>query len=197
VSGLDAALRSRYDAESTRLAGTKSERKEGRMTDRAALAFLTASGATAICILDDGTIKAGKVDRRAVMVFWLPEGQAIAVSRQARKEAVGAPDVETMSAALRQAAAECGVTLTPHDVAMERAKDAAARIESFMDSLKGTGRLKAFNTTYKAARAAAAARGEGFMSYTVALGRLRARIGARLAGGGNVYEPGLMAEVFR
>jgi hypothetical protein len=35
------------------------------------------------------------------------------------------------------------------------------------------------------------------MSYSTALGRLRAEIGARLAGGGNVYEPGMLAEVFR
>jgi hypothetical protein len=57
--------------------------------------------------------------------------------------------------------------------------------------MKGTGRLRAFNTSYKAARAAAAARGEGFMSYCVAMSRLRAQIAARLAGGGDVYSPGL------
>lgn len=82
-------------------------------------------------------------------------------------------------------------------MAVERAGAAAAQVEAFVASMKGTGRLKAFNGAYKAAKAAAAARGEGFMSYTVALSRLRTQIGARLAGGGNVYEPGLMAEVFR
>jgi hypothetical protein len=40
------------------------------MTDRAALAYLTASGAAAICILDDGAIKAGaKLDRHAALIF--------------------------------------------------------------------------------------------------------------------------------
>jgi hypothetical protein len=166
------------------------------MDDRAALNYLVSSGAAAICILNDGTLKAGKVDPCAAMIFWLPAEHAIAVSRLARREAGESTDVATVLAALQQAVDERNVTLTEHSIAVERAKDAAARIESFMDSLKGTGRLKAFNTTYKTARAAAAARGEGFMSYTVALGRLRARIGARLAGGGNVYAPGLMAEVF-
>ena len=55
------------------------------MSDRAALAYLFASGAAAICILDDGTLKASaKLDRHAAMV---PEACAIAVSRQARREA--------------------------------------------------------------------------------------------------------------
>jgi hypothetical protein len=167
------------------------------MTDRAALAYLTASGATAISVLDDGTIKAGsKLDRHAAMVWWLPEASAIAVSRQARKIAGNGGGIAGMTAALREAAADHGVTLTENAVAIERAGEAAARIESFMDSLKGTGRLKAFNMTYEAAKAAAAARGDGYMSYTVALGRLRAAISARLAGGGNVYEAGLLAEVF-
>jgi hypothetical protein len=79
------------------------------MTDRAALAYLTASGATAISIRDDGTIKAGKVDPGAVMVWWLPADHAIAVSRAARRIAGEAPDVATMVAALREAAAERGL----------------------------------------------------------------------------------------
>jgi hypothetical protein len=82
--------------------------------DRAALAYLIASGATAISIFDDGAIKAGaKLDGRAVMVFWLPEAAALAVSRQACREAGEAPDVAVMTAALRAAAAEHGATLTP------------------------------------------------------------------------------------
>jgi hypothetical protein len=39
-----------------------------------------------------------------VMVFWLPGASAIAIRRQARREAGESPDVSTMSAALRQAA---------------------------------------------------------------------------------------------
>jgi len=79
------------------------------MTDRAALAYLTASGATAISILDDGMLKMGKLGQRTVAAWWLPEAAAIPVSRAARKIAGGASDIETMAAALREAAVERGL----------------------------------------------------------------------------------------
>jgi hypothetical protein len=63
------------------------------MSDRAALSYLAASGATAISIFNDGTIRAGKLDRHAALIFWLPSDYALAVSRQARREAGEAPDV--------------------------------------------------------------------------------------------------------
>jgi hypothetical protein len=88
-----------------------------------------------------------------------------------------------MTAALREAAAGHGVTLTEHEIAVARAKDATQRINAFVDSMRKTGSLQVFNRHYKAARAAALARGESFMSYTAALGRLRSQIAARLAAG--------------
>jgi hypothetical protein len=168
------------------------------MTDGAALAYLVASGAAAISILDDGSIKAGaKLDRRAVMAWRLPEAQAITVSRTARKIAGDASDVETMAAALQEAAAAHGIALTEHDVAMARARSAVARVESFMASLQSTGRLRAFNELYKAQRQAAVAQGRRFISYGAAMRRLRVEIGARLAAGGDLHAPGMLAEVFR
>jgi hypothetical protein len=75
---------------------------------------------------------------------------------------------------MRQAAQDHQVALTPHETAIERAGEAAARLNGHLASLRGTGRLKIFDQHYKAARSAARARGEsGFMSYSVALGRLR------------------------
>jgi hypothetical protein len=41
-----------------------------------------------------------------------------------------------------QAAADYHVTLTPHDTAISRAADAVQRLEAFMDSLRGPGRLR-------------------------------------------------------
>jgi len=166
--------------------------------DKAAIDYLIASGASCVSVLADGTIKAGpKPDRAAVSAWWLPEDKVIAVSRQARREAGATPEVSIMLAALRQAAADHQAVLTPHETAIERAGDAAVRIDAFVDSMRRSGGLQVFNRHFKAAKAAAAARGEGFMSYTVALSRLRAQVGARLAAGGDVYAPGLMAEVFR
>jgi hypothetical protein len=101
------------------------------MTDRAALAYLIASGATAICILDDGSIKASaKLPRRTVVAWWLPEAAAITVSRAARKLTGDACDIETLSAALQEAAATNGIALTEHDAALQRARDATQRINA-------------------------------------------------------------------
>jgi hypothetical protein len=73
-----------------------------------------------------------------------------------------------MTAALRSAAADHGATLTPHNAAIERARSAVARVDAFVSSMKGSGRLRAFNESYRAARVAAAARGESFITYNVA-----------------------------
>jgi hypothetical protein len=58
--------------------------------------------------------------------------------------------------------------LTPHDVAISRATDAAKRLDEYLLSVRGTGTLKEFNRAYKLRREAAAARGEGFMSFKTA-----------------------------
>jgi hypothetical protein len=71
-------------------------------------------------------------DRRAVMVWWLPEAAALAVSRQTRREAGAHPDAATMTAALWEAAADHGVTLTEYEVAVERAVSAVARVEGLL-----------------------------------------------------------------
>jgi len=133
------------------------------MTDRAALAYLAASGATMISIVEhDGVaeVHAGNKSRPTrtsefsevgphAHVFWLPAEHAIAVSRQARHEAGAAPDVETMTAALREATAERGVALMPDDVAVERAGAAAARVDAFVNAMRQSGGLQAFNRHFK------------------------------------------------
>jgi hypothetical protein len=168
-----------------------------RNPDKAAIDYLITSGASCVCVLADGTIRAGsKPDRSAVSIWWLPEAKAIAVSRQARRDVGETRDVAAIEAALPQAAADHGVCLTAHHIAIERVA-AAAQVSAIMDSMKGTGRLKVFNHHYKVAGAAALARGSGFMSYGVALGRLRVQIGRRLAAGSDVYAPGMLTEVFR
>jgi hypothetical protein len=71
--------------------------------DKAAISYLTASGAACISVLADGTIKAGpKPDRGAVSLWWVPAAHAIAVSRQARRDAGENPDVAASEATLRQ-----------------------------------------------------------------------------------------------
>jgi hypothetical protein len=49
-----------------------------------------------------------------------------------------------------------------------RATDAAKRLDEYLLSVRGTGTPKEFSRAYKLRREAAAARGEGFMSFKTA-----------------------------
>jgi hypothetical protein len=99
------------------------------------------------------------------------------------------------TAALHRAAADARSTLTPHDVAISRAAGAAAKLDAYMDSLRGTGVLVEFNRAFKRKRMAATASGEGFMSYSTAMLRLRKAL-VPLLQGGNVQTQSLFAAVF-
>jgi hypothetical protein len=158
-----------------------------RGTDKAALAYLEASGARAISVtadVDGAAITVGlKPD--AVAVFWLPEAQAQARSVAARARAIVGdnPDTDAAISALQEAATECRSTLTSNDVAMTRAANAAERLDRYMDSLKGSGTLKQFTHTYRQWRKAAA-RGEGFMPFSVAELRFKRALIPLLMNGG-------------
>jgi hypothetical protein len=151
------------------VAEVETARPATRSTDRAAIAYLIASGATAISVIENETgctFRVGtKLDARAASVHWLRETEARAVMKAARKHAGKSPDIETATAALHRAAASLKVTLTPHAAAMMRAGEAATKLDRYMDSLRGTGVLAEFNRAYKRRRTAASLRGEGFMSY--------------------------------
>jgi hypothetical protein len=72
--------------------------------------------------------------------------------------------------------------LTPHDVAMMRAGAAARRLDAHVASLRACGMMREFTRQYKLGRAAATARGEGFMSYGNAESRLRQALISLLVG---------------
>jgi hypothetical protein len=158
-----------------------------RGTDKAALAYLEASGARAISVtadVDGAAITVGlKPD--AVAVFCLPVAQAQARSVAARARAIVGdnPDTDAAISALQEAATECRSTLTSNDVAMTRAANAAERLDRYMDSLKGSGTLKQFRHTYRLWRKAAA-RGEGFMPFSVAELRFKRALIPLLMNGG-------------
>src|SRR5437879_6258403 len=139
---------------------------------KAAINYLIASGAVAISITEHDGVCAfhlgHKIDPHAVSVQWLPETQALAIVRQARRDAGRSPDAATVARAVAQAAADHRQTLTPHDAAISRAGDAATRLDRYMESLRGRGVLKEFNRAFKLRRMAATACGEGFMAYKVA-----------------------------
>ena len=132
-------------------------------------------------------------------MFWLPEAQAQARSVAARARSIAGdnPDTDAAISALQEAAAQCRATLTPNDVAMTRAANAAERLDKFMSSMAGTGVLREFNRAFKTRRQAAFARGEQFMKYKVALARLRsAMIPILIAGGKPAIGQSLFATIF-
>jgi hypothetical protein len=123
---------------------------------RAAIAYLIASGATAISVIENETgctYRVGtRIDPRAASVHWLPEAKAKPVLKAARKHAGKSPDIATAISALHQAAADLKVTLTEHGTAMMRAGEAAAKLDAFIASLRARGAMKEFTRTYKRRR---------------------------------------------
>ncbi|MDB5607838.1 MAG: hypothetical protein JWP25_4738 [Bradyrhizobium sp.] len=64
----------------------------------------------------------------------------------------------------------CGLlraTLTPDDVAIGRADAAVASLDALIEQMRRDVTLREFNARYKAGRAVALARGEGFMGFGV------------------------------
>ena len=167
--------------------------------DKAALKYLEASGVAAISIIADAdgiAISVG-IKRDAVAAYWLPATSARSVAARARSIGGDAADVQTVVAALKAAAVQLRVTLTPHDVAITRAHTMAARLDEFMSSMRGTGVLKEFTRSYKRRRIEAAARGEGFTSYKIAEQRLRMAMSPVLMNGGQaVIGASIFATIF-
>ena len=165
---------------------------------RAALEYLQLSGATPISIraTESGGSKTrfGKVDPNAAIVVWCEETRARSVIRLARRYAGPGASVTAASAALRKAAGDMRVTLTPDTTAMERATAQARRLDQFIEDLHARGAMKQFTKSFKATRLALAARGQGFMSYKVAEMRFRKALIPLLQAGG---QPAVGAPLFK
>jgi len=164
---------------------------------KAAINYLTASGATAITITEINGVCAfhvgTKMLARSVAIFWIMEVDAKPVVASARKGAGG----DAAVAALHRAAFDLRAVLTPNDVAMSRAGQAAGRIEQYIDSMRAKGAMREFTRAYKRRRMEAEANGQGFMTYAVAEARLRRALIPLLVGGQNVGPAAsLFAEIF-
>jgi hypothetical protein len=174
----------------------RARRRESPDT-RAAVAYLEASGATAITITEhDGVcaFRVGhKIDPDAVAIFWIMEADAKPVVARARKLAGKSADA---TASLRQAATDLRATLTPHATAMARAGAAAERLDGYIESLRARGAMKEFTRAFRRRRLAAAANGQGFMSFAVAEARLRKALVPLLLGGNNIRVQSLFAAIF-
>jgi hypothetical protein len=136
---------------------------------KAALAYLTASGATAIIVIETETGCTFRVGTklglaRSVATYWIMEVDAKRVVDRARKIAGTGAGGNAAISALHQAAADLRATLTEHQAAMTRAGVAAAKLDAYIESLRARGAIKEFTKAYRLRRMAAKARGEGFMS---------------------------------
>jgi hypothetical protein len=74
-----------------------------------------------------------------------------------------------------------GVTLTPHERAIERAQAASERLNRALATLKATGELAAFNRAYRAHRRERQAKGESTVPFWAAQQVLRRMIIRQLA----------------
>jgi hypothetical protein len=154
------------------------------MTDGAALAYLEASGATAISIVEGESGCVFRTNARAAEVSaGVSVPATVWVSAEVATVAGDSPDLATAANALALAAAQCRVKLTPNDVAISRAQGAARQLDAYLAS---RGVLREFNRAFKQRRTAATMRGEGFMSYRAAESRLRKALVPMLVNGGTI-----------
>jgi hypothetical protein len=148
--------------------------------------YLRATGASAITIQEVDGIARLAVNPRfmdSANTVWLPGDRAIGLTRSARAIAGPNPDSPRLALALHQAAAQQKIALTEHETAVRRAALAVNELEATFEAMRKEGRLRAFNVAYAAYRAAAADRGEGFLSYGIALQRLKLVLAPQLAAG--------------
>jgi hypothetical protein len=117
--------------------------------------------------------------------WWCPAKAAGAIVRAAN---ANGKDVAAAARRLQ-------TPVTPHDVVAERATEAVGRIDTALTTAQRRGDLAFFNQLYRAQRVAAAAQGQGFMSYGLALRRLRIAVAHAAANGGQCTRS-LMLSVF-
>src|SRR3982074_3519159 len=55
--------------------------------------------------------------------------------------------------------------VTPHDVAIERARAASQKVDAYLENLRSSGVLREFNRAFKSRRMAATANGQGLLSF--------------------------------
>jgi len=147
--------------------------------------YVRAFDLTSIALWRDGRLGVSRNPTGAEMAWWCPAKAAGSIIRDANAHG---KDVAA-------AAARLHTPLTPHATVAERATEAVDRIDCTLNAARLRGDLAFFNGTYKARRAAAAAQGRGFMSYGVALRRLRKAVASVAANGGAVTRS-LMLDVF-
>jgi hypothetical protein len=167
--------------------------------------YLLASGAVPITIIErdksDGadtfSISIGKITGAIAARWWIAEQDAAPVARKARRLAGADPDLSTATAVVARSAAVLRAVLTPDDVAVTRAGAAVVKLDAMVETMRRNGQLQEFNTRYKRGRAAALAKGRGFMDYGAAMARLKTALIPYLMQQSTGPMASIFAQVFR
>jgi hypothetical protein len=170
-----------------------------------AVAYLEASGAAAITIIERDksggaptfAITTSKITGTVVARWWIAARDAPRVAKAARQCAGANPNLPAATAALARSAAAVGATLTPDDIAISRASAAVTRLDVMVEQMRRSGQLQEFNSRYKRGRAGALAEGRGFMTYGIAMARLKAALVPHLIGQSAGSMQGLFEQIFR
>jgi hypothetical protein len=158
--------------------------------------YLVASGAVPITVTTTGTIRTGTVTGKGRGArWWVSASMAVPVASAARRLAGPAPDASEAIEAVTRSASLLRASLTPDDVAVERAAASMMRLDSMFEAMRASGQLREFNRAYKIRRAAALAAGHGFMNYSTALRRLKFALVPMLQQGKPMR--GVFDEIFR
>lgn len=129
--------------------------------DQLAEYYLRAAGIAAIWIDRDGLIGAEDAarlsmdDRRSA--YCCPRGAHFVLAYRLQlwkqdHDNVGSPSQATLGAQLEQLADEGGVGITPHAIAIERARAAVADVNARLAAMKSRGELRELNQAFRAAR---------------------------------------------
>jgi hypothetical protein len=140
---------------------------------------------TCIALWRDGRLGVSRCPTGAAQAWWCSAKAAGAVVRAANSNG---RDVVAAAARLK-------IPLTDHATVAQRVGEAVGRIDAGLSEAQRRGDLAFFNSAYKARRQAAAAQGKGFMSYGLALRRLRQAVAGAAANGGQCTRS-LMLSVF-
>jgi hypothetical protein len=154
-------------------------------TDKPIRDYLAAFDLAAVFIAPGGDVLVGLDPGAVDAAWWTTRRDAHRVARRAK--AMSKPDILA-------AARDLDVALTEHRVAVRRARAAVERIGVVLTAAQNNGDLKFFNSEYRRRRVAARAAGRRFMTYTVAVRRLRAALAGAAAKG--EVTAGVLAQVF-
>ena len=147
--------------------------------------YVRAFDLTCIALWRDGRLGVSRNPKGADQAWWCPAKDAGALVRAAN---ANGKDVAAAAGRLK-------TPLTDHATVAQRVEAAVGQIDASLNAAQRRGDLAFFNQAYKARRTAAAAQGRGFMSYGLALRRLRQAVAGAAANGGQCTRS-LMLSVF-